>query len=224
MKIHPSSNFEEITLMNFLLYNYPCLINLPRCGILHRLDKNTTGLLIVAKTLFSYNFLINQFKTKNIMRSYLSIVYGSFITGGTIIAPITKCFKKKMRMVIVKEGKNSITCYRVLKKFINFTFIKILLKTGKTHQIRVHMFHINHNILGDSLYFKFGINDFIDNRLKNMLKKIDKQILHANKLIIIHPYTNNYVMWDISLSKIFNNLLIELKLYDNYLKILKNYV
>ncbi|QQG46889.1 MAG: RluA family pseudouridine synthase [Candidatus Azosocius agrarius] len=216
MKVHAVVDCDKLTLVNFLLYNYPYLITLPRCGILHRLDKNTTGLLIVSKTFFSYNYLINQFKMKNIMRGYVAIVNGCFITGGNIVAPISKCFGKKMRMIVVKDGVNAITCYRILKKFKNFTFIKLLLKTGKTHQIRVHMQHINHSIIGDFLYAKININDFFDNNLRNILKKVKRQILHANKLIINHPYTNRFMMWDISLSNDFNNLLMDLKLYDIY--------
>ncbi|HFL8794776.1 MAG TPA: RluA family pseudouridine synthase [Candidatus Azosocius sp. HAIN] len=221
MKIHESFKFDKLTLMNFLLYNYPYLESLPRCGILHRLDKNTTGLLIVAKTFFSYNYLINQFKNKLIMRSYVAVVYGSFITGGIVIAPIVKCFKKNIFMNVVKEGDNAITSYRILKKFLYFTLIKLLLKTGKTHQIRVHMQHINHNILGDSLYDKFTINDFFDKNLKFILKIIKRQLLHANKLIIKHPYTNKYMMWNISLTDDFNDLLIKLELYDSYFSCVK---
>ena len=210
--------FDTLTLFNFLLYNYPFLIHLPRCGILHRLDKDTTGLLIVAKTLFSYNYLLNQFKNKDIMRNYVSVVYFSFISGGTVSAFIGNNLKKKNCMSIVKVGSFAITHYRIIVKFLYFTFIKLLLKTGKTHQIRIHMKHINHNVVGDLLYVKYTINSFFDIKLKNMLKNIKRQMLHSNKLIVRHPYTSDYIMWESSLPDDFNNFILELKLYDNYLK------
>ncbi|BBA85211.1 pseudouridine synthase [endosymbiont of Sipalinus gigas] len=182
------------TLVDLLNEYYPNIVNVERNGIIHRLDKNTTGLLVVAKTNMSYKFLINSFLKKKNIKEYITLVSGLLISGGNINSYIKRDFKNKMKMKVSNNGKYSITHYRIIDKFNIFTLLKVILYTGRTHQIRVHMSYINHPIIGD---FKYGKNISIFDKSMNFIKKrninFNRQALHSSKLIIQHPVSNKFM-------------------------------
>ncbi|MGD0465866.1 MAG: 23S rRNA pseudouridine(1911/1915/1917) synthase RluD [Gammaproteobacteria bacterium] len=195
--MHPAAGNWQGTILNALL-NYNTELNLlPRAGIIHRLDQDTTGLVIVAKNLLSYNQLILQQKNHEITKIYEAVVFGTLIAGGTINAPIGRHPRNRLKMDVIDNGKPAITHYRILKKFKNHTHIKLQLETGRTHQIRVHMQHINHPIVGDRLYSKFS-------------STFPRQALHAKELSFKHPITNQDLCFTTSLPLDLQNLLTKL--------------
>ncbi|HET9678802.1 MAG TPA: RluA family pseudouridine synthase [Buchnera sp. (in: enterobacteria)] len=195
--VHPYPGNNKGTLLNALMF-YDKNINLvPRCGIVHRLDKNTTGLMVIARNFFSYNILKKLIKNKKIKREYRAIVNGNVLTGGLINEPIRRHLKNRMKMIIHSRGKKSITHYRIIKRFKSHTYLRIFLETGRTHQIRVHMLHINHSIVGDPIY-KNNKNNFfwkLTDKLKEKLLKFPRQALHANKLSFVHPTKKINMSW-----------------------------
>ncbi|WP_343189332.1 RluA family pseudouridine synthase [Buchnera aphidicola] len=208
MIIHPFKGCLNITLFDILLNKYNFSKNIPRAGILHRLDKNTTGLIIIAKKLFIYKIFLNLFKKKKISREYLVLVCGNVISGGTIKFPISRNnFKKKHMKVDFLNGKNSITHYRVIKKYYFYTYLKVFLETGKTHQIRLHLSYINFPVFGDLVYNKKNIYN------KNILHNISlfpRQAMHAQTLKFFHPFTNQLMYISTSVYK-------DIKILINYL-------
>ena len=208
--VHPGAGRWQGTLLNGLLYHTPELKLIPRAGIIHRLDQDTTGLMIIAKTLVAYNNLIKQFKNRSIVKIYEAIVIGDLIAGGTINAPIGRDKFNRLKMSVTENGRSAITHYTVLKRFNKntnkYTYIKIKIETGRTHQIRVHCQHIKHPILGDKLYAKSkGINQII--------KQFPRQALHAKELIFTHPITGNQVHFISDLPTDLQNLLALLEQY-----------
>lgn len=196
--MHPAAGNWQGTILNGLLNYNAELKLLPRAGIIHRLDQNTTGLVIIAKNLLAYNNLAAQLKNHEITKIYEAIVFGQMISGGTINAPIGRHKHNRLKMDIIEDGKSAITHYRILQKFKNHTHIKIQIETGRTHQIRVHMKHINHPIVGDRLYSKF-ISDF------------PRQALHAKELYFKHPVTNTKLQFTLELPEDLQNLLTKLQ-------------
>jgi 23S rRNA pseudouridine1911/1915/1917 synthase len=182
--IHPAPGNPDQTLLNGLLYHHPQLIYLPRAGIVHRLDKNTSGLLVVAKNLAAHNHLVTELQNRKIKRQYEAIVHGVMISGGTVNAPIGRHPVNRKKMAVINNGKPAITHYRVIKRFAAHTQVKIFLETGRTHQIRVHMAHINHPIIGDKTY---GAG--------HKQPHFPRQALHAKRLGFIHPSTKKYTEW-----------------------------
>lgn len=195
--MHPAAGNWHGTILNGLLHYNPDLKLLPRAGIIHRLDQNTTGLVIIAKNLTAYNNLTLQLKKHKITKIYEAIVFGELIAGGTVNAPIGRHKSNRLKMDVIENGKPAITHYRILQKFKNYTHIKVQIETGRTHQIRVHMKHINHPIIGDKLYSKF-INDF------------PRQALHAKELYFKHPTTNQEIYFVAELPQDIKNLLATL--------------
>ncbi|XRX42766.1 MAG: 23S rRNA pseudouridine(1911/1915/1917) synthase RluD [Buchnera aphidicola (Eriosoma harunire)] len=201
--VHPAPGHNSGTLLNALMFHYPDIKNLPRAGIVHRLDKNTTGLMVVAKTFVAYRSLIKVIRNRKMSREYVAIVVGSMISGGKIDKPICRhsVYKKKMMVNIV--GKKSVTYYRIIKKFQFFTYIGITLETGRTHQIRVHMSSINHPIVGDKLYM--SNNPYFskrNNQDRNNIKDIlnfYRPALHSTKLGFKHPVTKEFMEWIIDI-------------------------
>ena len=178
--MHPAAGNWVGTLLNAILNHHPELKFLPRAGIVHRLDKDTTGLVIIAKTLLAYNNLVLQLKNRKITKVYEAIIIGQLIAGGTLNAPIGRHPRNRLKMDVIENGKPAITHYRVLKKFNNHTHIKLEIETGRTHQIRVHMNYIRHPIFGDRLY--------APSRLENtQIKNFPRQALHAKELHFQHP-------------------------------------
>ncbi|CAA3705975.1 RluA family pseudouridine synthase [Candidatus Portiera aleyrodidarum] len=175
--VHPSKGNIKGSLVNALLIMYHTeLIKLPRAGLVHRIDKETSGLLLIAKTLVTYKKLIKQIKDKSIIREYDALLIGKLFSGGCIKAQIGRHFKNRKRKIVRSDGKLAITHYRVIERFKSHTYIRCWLETGRTHQIRVHMEYINRSVIGDSIYLK-----------KKILPNFKRQALHAHCLIFKHP-------------------------------------
>ncbi len=150
--VHPGAGNREGTLMNALLHHAPTLAALPRAGIVHRLDKDTSGLLVVAKTERARQSLIGQLQTREMGREYVALVEGVLIAGGTVEAPIGRHHRDRTRMAVSARGKEAVSHYRVLKKYRAHTLVQVRLESGRTHQIRVHMAHLQHPVVGDPVY------------------------------------------------------------------------
>lgn len=195
--VHPGAGNKKHTLMNALLHHVPELEHIPRAGIVHRLDKDTSGLLVVAKNLATHNNLIQQLQQRTIERIYQAIVTGVIISGKTISAPIGRHSTQRTKMAVTDSGREAITHFRVLEKFRAHTLIQLQLETGRTHQIRVHMAHIHHAVVGDQQYagrFKFPAN--ISAELRTALQNFKHQALHAWKLTLQHPRTKEVMSWE----------------------------
>ena len=213
---HPGAGNTHGTLANGILFARPELNQLDRAGIVHRLDKDTSGLMIVAKTETAKLSLIKQLESHSVAREYSAIVYGSMVTGGMVDEPIGRDSTNRQKQAVTKGGKPAITHYRVIEKFKNFTLIKAILETGRTHQIRVHMSHIGHPLLGDFTYggkvkFPKGAKE----ELKVAIKKFPRQALHAKKLSIIHPDDNKELSWKSKLPEDMDAMINILREYDS---------
>ncbi|WP_422667314.1 23S rRNA pseudouridine(1911/1915/1917) synthase RluD [Buchnera aphidicola] len=199
--VHPGAGNRNGTLLNALLYRYITIHNLPRAGIVHRLDKDTSGLMVIAKTIISYTYLFNLLKNRKIIRKYQAIVQGSMISGGIIDAPIMRHHIKRTCMMVNDLGKKSVTHYKIIKKFSLYTHISVQLETGRTHQIRVHMLHIGYPIVGDSVYNRNFHHPITNIKQKNQKIFFPRQALHAYHLSFCHPITKKKMKWIISLPK-----------------------
>lgn len=206
--VHPGSGVIHSTLLNALLHHAPQLKNMPRAGIIHRLDKNTSGLLVVAKTPAAYTSLTKQLKDRTMNREYQAIVYGAMISGGKVDAPISRHNLDRKRMSVNEDGRPAVTHYRVAEKFPAITHLHLKLETGRTHQIRVHMFHIRHPIVGDNTYGgKVRLAKGMTEELRQTLRSFNRQALHAFSLGFIHPVTNEEVSFKADLPDDMKNLL-----------------
>jgi 23S rRNA pseudouridine1911/1915/1917 synthase len=186
--VHPGAGNRQGTLLNALLHHHAPLQDLPRAGIVHRLDKDTSGIMIIAKTLTAHTHLIRQMQERSIQRQYLALVYGHLIAGDTIHTEYGRDPHNRLKMAVLEHGKPAITTFTVLKKFHYVTLLQVKLHTGRTHQIRVHMSHINHPIVGDLLYrtrncLKAGMSK----ELRDTLSTFPRQALHAQTLSFQHP-------------------------------------
>jgi 23S rRNA pseudouridine1911/1915/1917 synthase len=194
------------------LHHAPQLQQLPRAGILHRLDKDTSGLLVIAKTPAALRDLSHQLKKREILREYQAIVYGVMISGGTVDAPIERHPLQRKRMAVIDTGKPAVTHFRVAEKFRALTRLKIRLETGRTHQIRVHMSHIHHPIVGDITYGgRVQLTKGMSPELITLLRGFRRQALHAFALGFIHPLTHEFTRWEIDLPDDMQHLLEELR-------------
>lgn len=210
--VHPGAGNRKHTLVNALLHHAPPLHHLPRAGIVHRLDKDTTGLLIIAKTLSTHTSLVRQMQSREIQRHYLTLVYGHIISGGTIDTNYGRHPRNRLKMAVCSQGRQAITKYAVRKQHQFATLLDVTLMTGRTHQIRVHMAHINHPVVGDPLYggrarFPAGIGD----NLRHVLQTFNRQALHACTLSFIHPNTKERLTFSAPLPDDFQNLLTALE-------------
>ena len=194
MVVHPGAGVPDGTVLNALLAYNPTLANLPRCGIVHRIDKDTTGLLLVAKNINCFYSLCKNISLGKIKREYLAIANGQIIAGKTINAPITRHPRKRTIMAVRENGKESITHIKILKKYPSQTLLRIKLQTGRTHQIRVHMQYAGAPLVGDKAY---GARPFLDKsyseKLKDTLQKFNRQALHAKSLSFLHPITKKEI-------------------------------
>lgn len=197
--VHPGAGNEDNTLVNGLLYKFDSLADTGdslRPGIVHRLDKDTSGLMIIAKSQLSYSSLINMFQNRKINKMYWAIVEGKILEGGIIDQPIGRDLKNRIKFSVTEHNsKEALTYYNPIEIFENHTFLNVKIATGRTHQIRVHMNYINHPVLGDPLYGR-----------KNKYK-IDKQMLHAYKLEFMHPVTNKSMVFEDSIPIRFENFM-----------------
>ena len=188
--VHPGAGNPDGTVLNALLYRYPEIVNVPRAGIVHRLDKDTTGLMVVAKTVPAQTHLVEALQRREITREYEAVA------GGLVNEPISRHPTKRTHMAVHPMGKPAVTHYRVMEHFRAHTRLRLRLETGRTHQIRVHMAHIHHPLIGDQLYggrprpLKGASEEFRDT-----LRRFDRQALHATMLRLYHPITGIEMEW-----------------------------
>lgn len=203
MVVHPANGHYKDTLVNALMYHCTDLSTINgeiRPGIVHRIDKDTSGLLVACKNDLSHNSIAAQLKAKTSTRKYIAIVYGNFEHNyGKIDAPIARDPQNRLKMAVVKGGKESITTFKVLERYGDYTLLELKLETGRTHQIRVHMAYIGHPVLGDPLY---GPKKVIG---------INGQYLHAKTLGFVHPRTNEYMEFTSELPDFFQEMIEEIK-------------
>ncbi len=190
--VHPGAGNPDRTLVNALLYYAPQLAKVPRAGIVQRLDKDTSGIMVVAKTPESHTRLVRDLQRRNITRSYRAIVHGTLISGGTVDAPIGRHPSLRTRMAVTDKGKPAVTHYRIVKKFPACTDTRVKLETGRTHQIRVHMAHLGHPIIGDPVYGgRKRLAKNLSASLREALAAFPRQALHAARLELQHPISGN---------------------------------
>ena len=203
--VHPAAGNWTGTLLNGLLDRAPELAALPRCGIVHRLDKDTSGLLVVAKTLAAHKSLVDQLRERSVTREYRALVLGEPSADGTVDAPIGRHPVRRTAMAVVGAGKPAVTDYLVLTRYRGCALLAVRLKTGRTHQIRVHMAHIGHPIVGDPLYGRGVAPDL------SALRAFPRQALHAIRLGLVHPQTAEPLVWEVPMAADFAALLAELE-------------
>lgn len=209
--VHPAAGNYSGTVLNALLHHYPGNAALPRAGIVHRLDKDTTGLMVVARTLEAHTDLVAQLQERSVHREYDAVVRGVMTGGGSVDAPIGRHPQNRLKMAVVRGGKPSVTHYRVVQRFRAHTHVRLNLQTGRTHQIRVHMSHQRFPLVGDDLYGGgLKLPKSCPTALENALRAFRRQALHARKLGLIHPTTGEYLEWEIPLSEDFQTLLTTL--------------
>jgi len=209
--VHPGAGHKKGTILNALLHYNENIKSVPRAGIIHRLDKDTTGLMVIAKNIFSYNYLFKLLQDRKITRKYQGIVKGNMISGGTINKPIMRHPFKRTCMFAHASGKYAITHYKIIAHFKSYTHISIQLETGRTHQIRAHMLYINHPLIGDSHYG--GTKNCLhlrENKKNNKKYIFSRQALHAHYLSFRHPVRQNIMSWTIPLPEDMKELILKL--------------
>ena len=194
--VHPAAGNRSGTMLNALLYHCPQLESVPRAGIVHRLDKDTTGLMVVAKTLQAHTDLVAQLQARTVKREYEAVVTGVMTGGGVVDQPIGRHQIQRTKMAVISDGKEARTHYSVLERFEGHSHVRLRLETGRTHQIRVHMAHIGFPIVGDDTYAgRFRIHKGVTPELRDAVQNFGRQALHARELGLIHPATGEMVSW-----------------------------
>ncbi len=201
---HPGSGNWQGTLLNALLHHAPQLAGVPRAGIVHRLDKDTSGLLVVAKTLEAQTDLVRQLAARTVKRQYLALAHGRVARDGLVDAPIGRHPVQRTKMAVVASGRAARTHYRVLERFARATLLECALETGRTHQIRVHMAELGHPLVGDPVYGP-------RRRAQGVLADFPRQALHAWRLALVHPATGAEQAWEAPLPEDFAELLESLR-------------
>lgn len=194
--VHPGAGNPDGTLLNALLAHVPNIDKVPRAGIVHRLDKDTTGLMVVAKTLTAQTHLVEQLQSRVMSREYEALVFGTMIAGGIVDEPIGRHQTKRTLMAVRESGKPAVTHFRVIEKFRAHTHVRLKLETGRTHQIRVHMAHIKHPLVGDPTYGgRWRLPKGASEDFANTLRSFKRQALHAAQLSLYHPDTQEWMSW-----------------------------
>jgi len=214
--VHPGAGNPNHTLVNALLSFDKNLDAIPRAGIVHRLDKDTTGIMVVARTLESHTFLVKKLQKREIKREYQAVVCGQLVAGGSIENNMGRHPVHRTRMAVTNSGKAATTHYRVMKKFQHYTHLHVQLETGRTHQIRVHMSHIKHPIVGDPVYGNNkSIKKGVDPALRDIVKNFKRQALHAFSLELPHPSTGKKMKFIAELPEDIDSLINALNQYDS---------
>jgi 23S rRNA pseudouridine1911/1915/1917 synthase len=211
--VHPGAGNAHNTLVNALLFHAPELSDVPRAGIIHRLDKDTSGILVVARNLTAHTSLINQQQAREFKREYQAVIMGVLVSGGTVNAPIDRHPNLRTQMAVVEEGKGrpAITHYRVMQRYRAHTLVRVKLETGRTHQIRVHMLYKRHPIVGDPVYGgRFRIPPASSVEFLETLRTFGRQALHAEILGFVHPRTGEMMEWHAPPPEDMQNLLAAL--------------
>ncbi|MGC8697861.1 MAG: 23S rRNA pseudouridine(1911/1915/1917) synthase RluD, partial [Halothiobacillus sp.] len=216
MVVHPAAGNPDGTLVNALLFHDPTLVTVPRAGVVHRLDKQTSGVMVVAKTLAAHKTLVANLAARKIRREYDTLVMGHVVAGGTVDAPIGRHPRDRQRQAVTATGKHAVTHYRVLQHYGEQTWLRVQLETGRTHQIRVHMAHIRYPVIGDPVY---GGRPRIPNRastaLIDALRHFERQALHARYLTLAHPVTGEVMRFEAPLPDDMRDLMALLTEYRN---------
>jgi len=211
--VHPAAGAPSGTLANALAYHFQKLPGTAvRPGIVHRLDRDTSGLLVVAKTDAALENLSDQFRDRSVYKSYLALVHGRVLSNsGKIDQPLARDPSNRTRMAVVRGGRNALTLYRVRRAFDRFTLLDMELKTGRTHQIRVHLAWMKHPVVGDETYGGGRDNTIQDPRLRARIRSLNRHFLHAEKLGFKHPKTGEFVKFESALPQDLGELLVELE-------------
>jgi 23S rRNA pseudouridine1911/1915/1917 synthase len=196
MVVHPAAGNWDGTLQNGLLFRYPELNNVPRSGIVHRLDKDTSGLMVVSRNSVSHQYMVKVLSQREVNRHYMTIVDGVPIAGKTIDAPIARDPRNRKKMGVVVNGKYAITHFKVKEKYRQHSLLDVKLETGRTHQIRVHLSHIGYPVIGDLTYgARKKIPPGCEDGLKEAIQVCNRQMLHAYKLSFVHPTKKKLMTW-----------------------------
>jgi len=210
--VHPAVGNRDGTLLNALLHHAPELRNLQRAGIVHRLDKDTSGLLVVARTPQAQHALVRQLQKRTMGREYEAVAQGVMTGGGFVDEPIGRHPTLRTRMAVVQTGKAAVTHYRVLARFAAHTHVRVRLESGRTHQIRVHLAHISHPLVGDPVYGgRLRIPASASHELAEVLRSFRRQALHAARLELTHPRSGDLMAWEAPLPQDMVALLNQLK-------------
>ena len=202
MVVHPGAGNHQNTLLNALLFKFPELEKLPRAGIIHRLDKETSGLMIIARNQNSYKNLSEQISERLVKRTYQAFAVGNIPRSGKIEEPVGRHPRNRQKQAVTEKGKYALTRYSVLKKYGNYTHLEVNLETGRTHQIRVHMSHIGFPLIGDALYGrKKRFAKSTNSDLREVIEKFPRQALHASNLTFKDVDSENEVNFESSLPK-----------------------
>jgi len=213
---HPGAGNWSGTLANALLYYDSTLSSLDRAGIVHRLDKNTSGLMVIARNEKSQKYLVEQLQNHSVDREYSAIVYGHMIAGGTVDEPIGRDPKDRVKQAVLMSGKEATTHYRAIDRFKSHTHVKAILETGRTHQIRVHLSHVGHSLIGDPMYGgRVRFPKKASEELKDVLINFKRQALHSKKLTLTHPISGEKMSWKAPLPDDMLNLLEVLRKFDS---------
>ena len=211
--VHPGAGNPAGTLMNGLLHRVLALVEVPRAGIIHRLDKDTSGLLLVAKSLTAHTALVRLLAEREISRHYLAICNGVLTGGGTIDEPVGRHPVDRKRMSVQQNGKPAVTHYTVKERFAAFTYVNVRLETGRTHQIRVHCAHRRHALIGDQVYGgRLALPKGASDEVIQVLRHFKRQALHATRLAFEHPSSGAQVDIEVSPPKDFQMLVNTLQL------------
>ncbi len=217
--VHPAAGHADGTLVNALLNYAPEVENLPRAGIVHRLDKDTSGIMVVARSLIAHTSLVDQLQSRTMGREYDAVVVGELTGGATVDAPIGRHPRDRKKMAVVASGKPAVTHYRLVERFAAHTHVRCRLETGRTHQIRVHMAHVRHPLVGDPAYGgRLRLPKGTTDELREVLAGFQRQALHARQLTLEHPETGETVSWQAPLADDFEHLLTALRAHAQELE------
>ena len=213
--VHPAAGHRDGTLVNGLLARDSRLEQLPRAGIVHRLDKDTTGVMVVARNLIAHNWLVEELQARRVKREYIAVAQGVITAGRSIETGIARHPRERKKMSVQETGKPAVTHFQVEKKFGHYSLVGLQLETGRTHQIRVHMAHIKYPLVGDPVYGgRQRLPSGLDERLAKVVREFSRQALHARRLAFTHPRSRETVSFEASLPDDMQQLLEALEKYD----------